>query len=120
MKYIIRNVGALIIIVLLSSVIFFPVACKRGGPSDAVITVLDSLGKPVAGATVKLTAPPKGGSTLASYLPDIQVTGSDGKTVYSFPLEAVLTAQVSKGNLMVFDIVRLKREDSITQTIILK
>lgn len=116
---VVRNLGAFVIIVLLASVVFLPVACKKGGPSDVEITVVDIKNIPVEGALVRLTAPASNGKALAEYLPDEETTGSDGKTYHSFPLEAVLTATVTKGTLSVDTIVRLKREESITQTIIL-
>lgn len=92
-------------------------SCKKPtGPSIAVITVLDSLNKPVAGATVeltsKLTKPP--GTVY-----DKQETGSDGKTRHSFELEAILDVIVTKGNKTGSDIVKLEPHDRVERTVIL-
>jgi hypothetical protein len=120
MKYIIRNAGVLGILILFAITLSLAPSCKKTGESVAVITVLDSLGKPVQGALVKLTASPQALKTIAPYLPSIQTSGADGKTYHRLPLEAVLNAEVSKGNLKVNDMVRFKKDDTIYQTIVLK
>jgi hypothetical protein len=121
MKYIIRNLGVMVVLALFIVSATVTVGCHKQKDSIAVITVVDSLNKPVSGAVVKLTAAVKNNTqTLAPYLPNIQTTGSDGVTYHHFPLEAVLAAEVSKGSLKVTDMVRLKKEDTVTQTIVLK
>lgn len=120
MKQLLSNLGKLTIVVLLAFVVVGSTSCSNGGPSEVEILIVDSVSQPVEGAIVKLTAPQANGKALASYLPDVQTSGIDGKTRHSFPLEAVLTAEVTKGNLIVRDVVRLKREEAINQTIILK
>jgi hypothetical protein len=121
MKYIIRNLGALLVVALLAMAFVLPTACNKSKDSVAVITVVDSLSFPISGALVKLNNyAKKGNYSNLTYLPSSQTTGADGKAYFHFPLEAVLTAEVSKGYLKVIDIVRLKKDDTVNQTIILK
>ncbi len=120
MKYKISYVGALVIVLLFSSTFFLATSCNKSAPSDVTISVVDALGAPVANAKVKLSAPSAPNKKLASYLPDTKTTGSDGKSFHTFPLEAVLIAEVSKDSLLVTDVVRLKKDEGISQTIILK
>jgi hypothetical protein len=84
----------LLAITLASSVL---VSCKRPGEGRAIVTVVDTLNMPVAGATVELTSrnnPNKPGDVNFS-----QATDLDGKAYFSNKLEVILQVEAKKGTL---------------------
>lgn len=78
--------------------------CNKEKPPKAIVTVVDTLNKPVAGATVRIYADPKryqSSDTTVHYstvgyfdpdqkqLYDIKITDSEGKTYHEFKYEAI-------------------------------
>ena len=73
-------------------------SCKKESQCDALITVLDTVGNPVVGATVKLDCngcpPPQSGSTNTLQT-DQQTTDASGRAAFAFKYEAVLDITVT-------------------------
>ena len=97
-------------------------SCKKSGPADAVITVEDAKGQPVAGARVVLrqdsVVNPTTGIRADVY--QEQFTGSNGQAFFSFELEAVLNVEVTKDTLVETDeYVRLEQNETVRKTITL-
>jgi hypothetical protein len=109
----------LIWITLLAIVI---TACKKSGPADAVVTVLDVAGAPVSGATVILRQDSVINPTtgIRADLYQEQVTGSSGEAFFSFKLEAVLNIEVHKDSIINDDeYIRLEQNETVRKTVIL-
>ncbi|MCX7954856.1 MAG: hypothetical protein N3A01_06670 [Bacteroidales bacterium] len=92
------------IIVLLFTFLIVGMRCNKEKPPKAIVTVVDTLDKPIAGATVKIYADPKryqSSDTTIHYstvgyfdpdqkqLYDIKTTDNEGKTYHDFKYEAI-------------------------------
>ena len=97
-------------------------SCRKKGPADAIVTVVDSLGKTVSGAKVVLSQDsvisPNTGAQANVHQEG--TTDPSGQVAFSFPLEAVLNVEVSKGALYVRDYIRLEQSKQVEKTVVLK
>lgn len=114
-----RNTFIAGIIVLLFAIQW---SCKKSGPAEAVITVQDSLGAPVAGAKVILRQDsvinPNTGVRADIY--QEATTSAGGQAFFKFDLEAVLNIEVSKDSLTENDeYVRLEQNKKVYKTVVL-
>ena len=96
--------------------------CKKTGPAEAVITVRDTLGNPVAGAKVILRQDsvinPTTGVRADIY--QEHFTGSSGEAAFSFELEAVLNIEVIKDSIRKADeYIRLEQDETVRKTVVL-
>jgi hypothetical protein len=97
-------------------------SCKKTGPAEAVITVLDSINQPVQNARVILrqdsvTNPTTG---IQADVYQEQYTGTTGETFFSFDNEAVLNIEVTKDTLFENDeYIRLEQNETVRKTVIL-
>jgi hypothetical protein len=97
-------------------------SCKKTGPAEAVITVQDSLGAPVAGAKVVLrqdsVVNPNTGVRADIY--QEAVTSSGGQAFFKFELEAVLNIEVSKDSITENDeYIRLEQNKTVNKIVVL-
>jgi hypothetical protein len=98
-------------------------ACKKtNGPCDAVITVVDSLGKRVQGASVVLRQdsvinPTNGTQAVIN---ETKITNGSGQASFSFKLEAVLNIEADKGSLSARDYIRLEQGEQVAKTVVLR
>ncbi|MFM2207005.1 MAG: hypothetical protein RL213_980 [Bacteroidota bacterium] len=93
--------------------------CKKDGPTKAVITVNDSLGRPSFGAVVTLWQDTAVNQTTGS-VANVRVsktTNSAGKAEFEFQLECFLNLQAVKNNDTVRGFVRLEQYKTIYQTV---
>lgn len=93
--------------------------CKKDGPTMAVITVVDSLGRPAQGATVILwqdTATNSTTGTKAS-VRETRQTDAAGKAEFEFALEAFLNLEAYKYNDTVRSFVRLEEHETVYRTV---
>ncbi|MFI5218114.1 MAG: hypothetical protein ACHQNT_01410 [Bacteroidia bacterium] len=115
-------VNAFCIAFILSTVVSAFYSCRKTGPADAIVTVVDSVSNPVSGALVILkqdsVISPNTGAQADVY--QSQVTDGSGQASFSFKLEAVLFVEVSKGSLEVKDYIRLEQSKQVEKTIVLK
>ncbi len=113
MKYI-------LMVMMLVPVVF--TACKKSGPAEAIITVIDSTGKRVAGAVIVLRQDSVTNPTnnVQASINQQQVSDAVGQAFFTFKLEAVLNVEVSKGNLTARDYIRLEQSKQVTKTVIVR
>jgi len=98
-------------------------ACeKTNGPADAVITVVDSSGKRIAGATVVLRQDSviNGTTGAQAVIYESKLTSSTGEAWFQFKLEAVLNVEASKGTLTALDYIRLEKNKEVTKTVTIR
>ena len=74
--------------------LIFSTSCKKEKPGKAVITVLDTLNRPVYGATVNLNSD---NNPEPGIVKDKKLSDNNGKTYHEFPLEVILQVEVTKG-----------------------
>ena len=94
--------------------------CKKTGPAEAVITVKDSLGKPVAGAKVVLRQDSVVNPTtsIRANIYQEKTTASTGEAFFSFELEAVLNIEITKDAFTRSDeYIRLEQNKTVRKTI---
>ena len=96
-------------------------ACEKSGPAEAVITVTDSTGKRISGATVVLRQdsvvnPTTGAQAVIN---ESKVSDGSGQASFSFKLEAVLNVEVDKGLLSGRDYIRLEQSKQVTKTVVI-
>jgi len=118
-----RTSTQFILVLLAMSFIVAPFfSCKKSaGPADCIITVVDSSGSRIAGATVILKQDsvinPTNG-VQASVLEEGK-TGGLGSVAFSFKLEAVLNIEASKGAKSGKDFIRLEQGNTVTKTVVI-
>lgn len=97
-------------------------ACEKSGPADALITVVDSTGKRVAGAVVVLRQDsvinPTNGSQAV--INEVKISDASGQAAFSFKLEAVLNVEVTKSALSGRDYIRLEQSKEVAKTVVIR
>ncbi len=85
----------LVPILALSLLVFVAVqsSCKKKKPTEAEISLVDSVGKALAGAKVYVNSK---NNTPPGTLEDTQISDNRGKTFHKFENEAILQVEVSK------------------------
>ena len=95
------------------------VSCKKDGPTTAVVTVIDSAGRPVVGAAVTLwqdTAV----NQVNQVKSNVRVTkpsDASGRASFDFQLEAFLNVMAVKNNDTGKSFIRLKEHESVSVTV---
>ena len=93
-------------------------SCKKKKPTEAEITVLDSINRPLVGAKVYVNSK---NNTPPGTIEDTQVTDNRGKTFHTFENEAILQVEVSKqiGSVTVtgYGILRLEEGKKVELTV---
>jgi len=94
-------------------------SCKKDGETKAVITVNDSVGQPVAGATVVLwqdtTVNPTTG--VKSDVNVTKLTDSNGQAEFIFALESYLNIKATKDWRTANGFIRLKEHETVAKTV---
>lgn len=97
-------------------------ACKKTEPCEAIITVVDTLGKPVQGAKVVLRQDSvlnaKNGVRADVF--EEEFTASNGEAFFEFKWEAVLNVEVVSQTQQARDYIRLKQSETVRKTVIVK
>ena len=103
-------------------IVMMATACKKAGPCEALVTVIDSLGKRVQGATVVLRQDsvinPTNGSQGA--INEVGITNSSGQAYFTFKLEAVLILEAIKGTKSARDYLRLEQGEQVAKTVVIR
>lgn len=117
---IVRPVVLLVALALFFSIGFF--SCKKTGPAEALVSIRDSSGKSVPGATVILRQDTvvSAQTGVKADIYEKKVTDSQGDAFFSFKWEAVLNVEVSKGTLTASDYIRLEQSKTVNKTVVLK
>lgn len=104
---------------------FTMTSCEdKTGPCGAVITVTDSLGKRVQGATVTLRpdssvyAP--GSPPVDTSVTQTAITDVVGQATFSYKLEAVLIIDAEKGLKTGRDYIRLESAKTVSKTVVIR
>lgn len=97
-------------------------ACDKQGPAEAIVLVVDSVGKRVPGALVVLRQDsivnPTNG--VQATVNEQRITDAAGQATFSFKLEAVLILEASKGTLEGRDFIRLEQSEQVNKTVIIR
>lgn len=104
----------------LAAIVISPLSsCQKNSDCTAVITVIDTVGAPLAGASVRLYYDPKNGKTP---IESTQATDGSGKTTFVFKLQAIFDVDVTYlGKTAVkAGIVTLQPGSSVSKTITFK
>lgn len=112
----------IIIGTLLFAAAFMHSSCEETSPAKAIITVVDSLQFPVAGAIVELKQDSvvNQSTGVQANVSDIQISDPSGQTFHQFQWEAVLNVKVTKGNLSTIDFIRLEQSKTVRKTVVLQ
>src|SRR5690349_13045011 len=107
----------IMIVFLFTSLGFF--ACKKGGDTKAVITVKDSAGALISGASVTLWQDTTVSSTTGAHsnLRVTKLTDASGNAEFIFALEAYLNITAVKDNDSALGFVRLEEHKTVTKTV---
>lgn len=97
-------------------------SCKKSGPAEAIVTVLDSTGRRISGAVVALKQDSVVNPTnnVQASVNQQQITDASGQAYFTFKLEAVLNVEVSKGLLSARDYIRLEQSKEVAKTVIIR
>ena len=103
-------------------IFLFSLSCKKTKPAEANVSVVDTLNRPVGGATVVLRQDsvinPNTGVRANVY--QEQRTAGDGNAHFTFDWEAVLNVEVTKDALYAKDYIRLEQNKTVSKTVIVK
>jgi|GEM_PF-553552 len=113
------NIGIPLVFILILATSSF--SCKKTGPAEAVITVQDSFGKPVAGATVVLRQDTvKNANGVQASIYEKKISDSQGNASFSFKWEAVLNVEAKKGLDSGSTYIRLEQSKTVPKTVVIK
>ena len=107
---------------VLVSVVFFALtvsSCKKTGPTDATIYVIDSAGRKVGGVNVTLWQDTSY-STQTGHQSTIRVskpTDASGRADFEFSLEAYLNVQAIRDSDTAKGFIRLKEHETVDKTV---
>ena len=95
--------------------------CKKDGPTKAVITVHDSLGRPASGAMVSLFQDTVINQVTGARanVRQTKTTDAAGNAEFEFALEAFLNLEAYRGADTVTGFVRLELHKTVYQTVTL-
>lgn len=111
---------SVLLVCLFTALITFS-SCKKTEPCEAVITVVDALGKPISGAKVVLRQDsvknPNTGKRANIF--DEQFTAGTGEAFFEFQWEAVLNVEVNADTLFAKDYIRLEQSETVRKTVVM-
>lgn len=107
--------------IILGAVAFtFPLSsCQKNSDCTAVVTIVDTVGTHLSGASVRLYYDPKNGK---GFVQSTQTTDGSGKTTFVFKLQAIFDVDVTYGGKTAVKagIVTLDPGNSVSKTITFK
>ena len=92
-------------------------SCGTPDPPEAEITVVDTLGKAISGATVRISSKTY---NAASNVDDVKTTDFKGKTYHTFKWEAILEVQAAKGTKKGREFIQLEVDKVVEKTITIR
>lgn len=103
-------------------IVVFSFSCKKTKPAEANVTIVDTLNRPVGGATVVLRQDSVINNTtgVRADIYQEKTTSGDGNAHFEFKWEAVLNVEVTKGSLSAKDYIRLEQSKTVSKTVIIK
>jgi len=118
-----KNVALLAGIFVLSLFVMISIeSCSKDEDTIGVITVLDTAGNPVTSATVTLWQDSAHNPTTGAQanVRVTQTTGSSGTAEFIFTLEAYLNIDAIKGTKSGKAFIRLKQDETVNQTVVIR
>jgi len=111
--------SSFIIVALVATIISPLTSCQKNSDCTAVITVIDSVGATLSGASVRLYFDSKNGK---GFIESTQVTDGSGNTTFVFKLQAIFDVDVTyKGKTAAkAGIVTLQPGSSVSKTVTFK
>jgi hypothetical protein len=108
---------ALMILASFAFLTFF--SCKKSGPTVAIITVLDSVGRPVGNANVRLWQDTSHSqhTGVQSNINVSKTSDGSGKAQFEFELEAYLNIEAVKGSDSAKGFIRLVQHETESKTV---
>ena len=108
---------ALMVLASFAFLTFF--SCKKSGPTVAIITVVDSLGRPVGNANVRLWQDTSHSQQtgVQSNINVTKVSDGSGKAQFEFDLEAYLNIEAIKGADSAKGFIRLVEHETEEKTV---
>ena len=108
---------ALMVMASFAFLTFF--SCKKSGPTIAVITVVDSLGRPVSNASVRLWQDTSHSQQtgVQSNINVSKTSDGSGKAQFEFELEAYLNIEAIKGSDSAKGFIRLVEHETESKTV---
>lgn len=97
-------------------------SCKKNGPAEAVITVVDSIGARISGAivTLKQDSVINPVNNVQASANQVKQSDASGQAFFSFKLEAVLNIEVEKGSKSARDFIRLEQSKTVDKTVVIR
>ncbi|MCC7231761.1 MAG: hypothetical protein IT242_02360 [Bacteroidia bacterium] len=94
-------------------------SCKKDGPTRAVISVIDSLSRPVQGARITLWQDTAVNSTngVKSNVRVTKTSDAAGRAEFDFELEAFLNIEAVKNADTVKSFIRLEEHETVSRTL---
>ena len=115
-----KQYNSLIAATIILNVAFLTfLSCKKNGPTTAVITVLDTIGKPSPNASVTLWQDTSRSSQtgIQSTLRVTKTTDGSGKATFEFQYEAYVNILATKNGDTATGIVHLKEHETVSETV---
>ena len=108
---------ALLVVASFALLTFF--SCKKSGPTVAIITVVDTVGRPVANANVRLWQDTSHSQQtgVQSNINVSKKSDGSGKAQFEFELEAYLNIEAIKGNDTAKGFIRLVEHETQEKTV---
>ena len=108
---------ALMVIASFGLLTFF--SCKKSGPTIAIITVVDTLGRPVANVNVRLWQDTSHSQQtgVQSNINESKKSDGSGKAQFEFNLEAYLNIEAIKGADSAKGFIRLTEHETAEKTV---
>lgn len=94
-------------------------SCKKSGPTIAIITVVDTIGRPVANVNVRLWQDTSHSQQtgVQSNINVSKMSDGSGKAQFEFDLEAYLNIEAIKGNDSAKGFIRLTEHETEEKTV---
>jgi hypothetical protein len=108
---------ALLVLASFTLLTFF--SCKKSGPTIAIVTVVDTLGRPVANANVRLWQDTSHSQQtgVQSNINVSKKSDGSGKAQFEFDLEAYLNIEAIKGSDSAKGFIRLVEHETAEKTV---
>jgi len=109
--------AALFVLASFTLLTFF--SCKKSGPTVAIVTVVDSIGRPVANANVRLWQDTSHSQQtgVQSNINVSKASDGSGKAQFEFDLEAYLNIEAIKGSDSAKGFIRLTEHETEEKTV---
>ncbi len=112
----------IVLICFITFTLVFSFSCKKTTPAEANVSVVDTLNRPVGGATVVLRQDSVVSTTsgVRANVYQEKKTASDGNAHFSFDHEAVLNVEITIDARSAKDYIRLEQSKTVSKTVVVR